>query len=173
MPEFWKFAVNVHGPASGFVRMNNQFCLPAGTFGSLVVVPVQNPLVVPLPVQKTVIAMATPTSNTRAARIVTTTAPVFVKRRRKRCMTDLPLPPCGDSSDRASFGRHGISASRALHGPTHAGLALAEQWPTNRSYFLPLGPLPDAERVHSTVLSVRPNPFDPPRGAGTSRPAHA
>jgi len=92
-PEFWKFAVSVHGPGSGLVRMNNQFCLPAGTFGSLVLVVLQNPLVAPLPVQMMVAAMATPTSNTSAAKTVTTATPVFEKRRRKRPMTALPFHP--------------------------------------------------------------------------------
>jgi hypothetical protein len=73
--------------------MNNQFCLPAGTFGSLVLVVLQNPPVAPLPVQITVIARATPANTRRATRTVTTAIPVFEKRRRKRPMTALPFHP--------------------------------------------------------------------------------
>ena len=105
-PASWKVAVSVHGPGSGFVRMNSQFCLPSGTFGSLVVVAVQAPSgSVPWPgVQITVIAKATPASTTSVARIVTTATPVFVKRRRKRLMT-LSLPATqAVSSYRGSLG---------------------------------------------------------------------
>jgi hypothetical protein len=112
-PAFWKVAVSVHGPVSGLVRMNNQFCLPAGTLGSLVVVPLQNPLVAPLPFQMMVAAMATPANTRSAVRTVTTAMPVFVNRRRKRCMTALPFPPRGGFVRSGSLGRAPYQARNA------------------------------------------------------------
>jgi hypothetical protein len=129
------------GPASGCVRMNSHRCWPAGTVGSCSTV-LQLPPVAPLPSQLTSTARAVPASSTSAARIVTTAKPVFVNRRRKRCITALPLATTRGGSVQLGVARGGtLSAPRKPRtDQTTTPVAPTEQWSMrSMNGFVPFG----------------------------------
>jgi hypothetical protein len=155
------------GPASGCVRMNSHRCWPAGTVGSWFTV-LQLPPVAPLPSQTTSAARATPASNTRAARVVTTTAPVFVNRWRKRCMTALPFPPEGGfvrsgSLEGASYQRRHADAAISHNAGPRPGQAESDG---RRGKVAPLEMICRHEACTLDRAGCSSKPFIQPKGAG-------